>query len=63
MAALYLFAMLGLAPVGGVVAGWIAGISGTTFALAVLGTIGLAGSVVGTIVLRIRGSRADAYSP
>ena len=36
---LYLFAFLGLAPVGGLFAGWLAEVGGTTLAFAVAGTV------------------------
>jgi MFS family permease len=39
---LYLFAFLGLAPVGGLFAGWLAEIGGTSLAFAVAGTVSLA---------------------
>ena len=39
---LYLFAFLGLAPVGGLLAGWLAEVGGTPLAFAVAGTVSLA---------------------
>jgi MFS family permease len=39
---LYLFAFLGLAPVGGLVAGWLADVGGTTLAFGVAGIVSLA---------------------
>ena len=39
---LYLFAFLGLAPVGGLFAGWLAQVGGTTLAFAVAGVVSLA---------------------
>ena len=39
---LYLFAFLGLAPVGGLLAGWLAQVGGTTLAFSVAGVISLA---------------------
>ena len=39
---LYLFAFLGLAPVGGLFAGWLAEVGGTTLAFAVAGVVSLA---------------------
>jgi len=39
---LYLFAFLGLAPVGGLLAGWLADVGGTTLAFAVAGATSLA---------------------
>jgi MFS family permease len=39
---LYLFAFLGLAPVGGLFAGWLAEVGGTPLAFAVAGTVSLA---------------------
>ena len=39
---IYLFAFLGLAPVGGLLAGWLADIGGTSLAFAVAGTTSLA---------------------
>ena len=39
---LYLFAFLGLAPVGGLFAGWLAQVGGTPLAFAVAGTVSLA---------------------
>jgi hypothetical protein len=47
MIALYLFAFVGLAPAGGLLAGWLADIGGTSLAFAVAGatcvvTVGVA---------------------
>ncbi len=39
---LYLFAFLGLAPIGGLLAGWLAEIGGTSLAFAVAGLTSLA---------------------
>ncbi len=39
---LYLFAFAGLAPIGGLVAGWLADVGGTELAFAVAGISGLA---------------------
>ena len=39
---LYLFAFLGLAPVGGLFAGWLAEVGGTSLAFAVAGVVSLA---------------------
>ena len=44
---IYLFAFAGLAPVGGLFAGWLAELGGTTAAFAVAGTAGLAMAVLG----------------
>jgi MFS family permease len=43
---LYLFAFLGLAPVGGLFAGWLAHVGGTTLAFAVAGLVSLAAIAV-----------------
>lgn len=42
MVSLYLFAFAGLAPIGGIVAGWLAQVGGTELAFAVAGLSGLA---------------------
>jgi len=43
---IYLFAFLGLAPVGGLFAGWLAEVGGTQLAFAVAGVVSLASIVV-----------------
>ncbi|HEY8773249.1 MAG TPA: MFS transporter, partial [Gaiellaceae bacterium] len=52
---LYLFAFAGLAPVGGLLAGWLADIGGTELAFAVAGTAGL--TVTALAVAQSRGWR------
>jgi transmembrane secretion effector len=52
---LYLFAFAGLAPVGGLLAGWLADVGGTTLAFAVAGVAGLA--VTAAAISRLRGVR------
>jgi MFS family permease len=50
---LYLFALAGLAPLGSLVAGWLASVGGSELAFAVAGTAGLAAT--GLAVARLRG--------
>ncbi len=50
---LYLFAFAGLAPVGGLLAGWLADVGGTELAFSVAGTAGLA--VTAAAVAHLRG--------
>lgn len=46
---IYLFAFLGLAPVGGLFAGWLAEVGGTTLAFAVAGVVSLATITVANV--------------
>jgi MFS family permease len=46
---IYLFAFLGLAPVGGLFAGWLAEIGGTRLAFAIAGVVSLAAIVVANV--------------
>jgi MFS family permease len=46
---LYLFAFVGLAPVGGFVAGWLADVGGTPLAFAVAGATSLATIAVASV--------------
>jgi hypothetical protein len=50
---LYLFAFAGLSPVGGLLAGWLADVGGTTLAFGVAGVAGL--TVTALAVWRRRG--------
>jgi len=56
--ALYLLAIAGVAPIGSVISGWLAGLGGTELAFGVAGLTGLA--MVGYTVLRVRNVRATA---
>ncbi len=58
---LYLFAFAGLAPVGGLLAGWLADIGGTELAFAVAGTAGL--TVTALAVAQSRGWRLPSRKP
>ena len=58
---LYLFAFAGLAPVGGLLAGWLADVGGTELAFAVAGTAGL--TVTGLAVAQSRGWRLPGRKP
>jgi len=49
---LYLFVFAGLAPIGGLLAGWLAEVGGTSLALVVAGGIGLAATLVAAARLR-----------
>jgi MFS family permease len=51
---LYLWAFAGLAPVGGILAGWLSEVGGTPLAFTVAGTTGLAMTVVAGLELRRR---------
>ena len=57
---LYLFAFVGLAPIGGLVAGWLAEIGGTELAFTVAGCAGVA--AVGWASLRLRAARVEPAS-
>jgi hypothetical protein len=57
MIALYLFAFVGLAPVGGLLAGWLADLGGTELAFAVAGVTSLATIALASI------HRARTYAP
>ena len=48
---LYFYAFLGLQPVGGLVAGWLADAGGTALAFAVGGTVTLAATAVALVAL------------
>jgi hypothetical protein len=56
MIALYLFAFVGIAPVGGLLAGWLADVGGTELAFAVAGVTSLVTIAVAT-TLRSRAAR------
>jgi MFS family permease len=58
---LYLFAFAGLAPVGGLLAGWLADVGGTKLAFAVAGTAGL--TVTGLALAQSRGWRLPIRKP
>ena len=58
---LYLFAFAGLAPVGGLLAGWLADVGGTELAFAVAGTAGL--TVTALAVAQSRGWRLPSRKP
>ena len=58
---IYLFAFLGLAPIGGLFAGWLAEIGGTSLAFAVAGTVSL-GTIVLATLHRQRAAEAAALS-
>jgi MFS family permease len=58
---LYLFAFAGLAPVGGLLAGWLADVGGTELAFAVAGTAGL--TVTTLAVAQSRGWRLPIRKP
>ncbi len=58
---IYLFAFLGLAPVGGLFAGWLAEVGGTSLAFAVAGVVSL-GAIVLANLRRQRGAAAAALS-
>ena len=53
---LYLWAFAGLAPIGGVLAGWLTEVGGTPLAFTVAGVTGLAMAAVAAH--RLRGGRA-----
>jgi hypothetical protein len=55
---LYLFAFAGLAPLGGLLAGWLAKIGGTELAFGLAGAVGLAMTLV--VLAHMRGERASA---
>ncbi len=58
---LYLFAFAGLSPVGGLLAGWLASVGGTTLALAVAGVAGLTATALAVARLRdLRQTRGRA---
>ena len=59
--ALYLWAFAGLAPVGGMLAGWLADIGGTELSFAVSGVTGLA--VTGIVGLRLQALRSTTSAP
>jgi hypothetical protein len=61
---LYLFAFLGLAPIGGLLAGWLAQVGGTTLAFSVAGVISLAtiGLANASHSRRIAAATARAYA-
>ena len=59
--ALYLWAFAGLAPVGGMLAGWLADIGGTELSFAVSGVTGLA--VTGIVGLRLQALRSTKSAP
>jgi MFS family permease len=55
---LYLFAFAGLSPIGGLLAGWLASVGGTTLAFAVAGAAGLTATALALARLRdLRGPR------
>jgi MFS family permease len=58
---LYLFAFAGLAPVGGLLAGWLADVGGTELAFGVAGTAGL--TVTGLAMAQSRGWRLPIRKP
>ncbi len=58
---IYLFAFLGLAPIGGLFAGWLAEIGGTALAFAVAGVVSL-GTIVLATLHRQRAAEAAALS-
>ena len=53
-ASLYMFAFLGGAPLGGLLAGWLTARGGTPLAFAVAGTSALLVAIVGTVTLATR---------
>ena len=59
--ALYLWAFAGLAPVGGMLAGWLADIGGTELSFVVSGVTGLA--VTGIVGLRLQALRSTKSAP
>ena len=59
---LYLLAFGGVAPLGGLVAGWLAEIGGLTLAFAVAGGTGLAGAML-LLASRLRGGAVGAALP
>ena len=58
---LYLWAFAGLAPVGGMLAGWLVDIGGTELSFTVSGVTGLA--VTGLVGMRLQASRSTKSSP
>jgi hypothetical protein len=52
MIALYLFAFVGIAPVGGLLAGWLADVGGTELAFAVAGATSLVTIAVASALRR-----------
>ena len=58
---LYLFAFAGLAPIGGLLAGWLADVGGTQLAFAVAGAAGL--TVTALAVAQARGWRLPSRKP
>ena len=53
---LYYYAWNGLAPLGGLIVGWLSATGGTRLAFSVAGTAGLVMAVAGTLVLRRPGA-------
>ena len=51
---LYLFAFIGLAPLGGLLAGWLADVGGTQLAFGVAGGVSLAATVVALASIGVR---------
>jgi MFS family permease len=62
MVALYLFAFVGLAPVGGLLTGWLVDVGGTELAFTVAGVTSLATIAVASI-LRARTQSASPLAP
>ncbi len=60
---IYYYAWNGLAPLGGLLAGWLSEVGGTTLAFAVAGLSGLAAAALGTLRLRSVGVAAPATRP
>jgi MFS family permease len=56
MASVYLFALVGLSPVGSILCGWLADVGGTELAFGTVGLVGLIAS--GLAGFRLRGHRA-----
>jgi MFS family permease len=66
MASVYLFALVGLAPIGAILGGWLASAGGTGLAFACAGGVGLVASVAAGISLRGKSStegERDAVPP
>jgi MFS family permease len=66
MASVYLFALVGLAPIGAILGGWLASAGGTGLAFACAGGVGLVASVAAAISLRGKSStegELDAVPP
>jgi MFS family permease len=58
MASVYLFALVGLSPIGSILCGWLADVGGTELAFGMAGLVGLVASVLAAV--RLRGYRGFA---